>query len=511
MPNTKLARELIEQAAAECTAAALLADQHAAYAKRRDTVLAPKRLLLADDHAYVKGQLSVIETAQKAAEEAAKAQDYVTARAQQDEALRLIETTSAGHARAEKARTKLEQLVPRVEGLTDSEPRSRDAYIGGKLDALDNKLKAVQLTQKTTPVDLAALDKSVADIESETQTLKTQRAMRTGEGGVDAVKQQLTDLHKLPGGPQALDELVKTLPRKVAPEFLLHVLELRFNLKAKGGEATDTGSGTGKAGMRELQRLYNVMVSVPEKHTKHNPRLKKVQRQPSGGSSYAQGGTVVIGEGPENMKKQRYGLGDPNFLPDVPAENQPQNIDKTRMFDWNTQHEIAHALDDKKQFMNSRLGHADFGNWQEHGGDVLTVATAIAAELNLAGIDKVKIAQFLSDGTTPSPLPADWDKVTAWAAAVKPGQRPWYAGAACKASVSAGGFVAGGRVYHEAYDNKWISYDATARQAGITGYQFRAPGEWFSELYAAYKSDVLKDSHPAKSWLSKLFGSKVTA
>ena len=39
---------------------------------------------------------------------------------------------------------------------------------------------------------------------------------------------------------------------------------------------------------------------------------------------------------------------------------------------------------------------------------------------------------------------------------------------------------------------------------GITGYQFRAPGEWFSELYAAWKRGKLKPSHPAVAWLSKL-------
>jgi hypothetical protein len=38
----------------------------------------------------------------------------------------------------------------------------------------------------------------------------------------------------------------------------------------------------------------------------------------------------------------------------------------------------------------------------------------------------------------------------------------------------------------------------------MTGYQFRAPGEWFAELYAAYRMDKLQSSHPAVGWLSKL-------
>src|SRR5439155_26762195 len=62
----------------------------------------------------------------------------------------------------------------------------------------------------------------------------------------------------------------------------------------------------------------------------------------------------------------------------------------------------------------------------------------------------------------------------------------------------------GKRIYQEAYPNTWVSYLADARKRGITGYQFRAPGEWFSELYAAWKLHKLKPEHPAVAWLSKL-------
>ena len=39
---------------------------------------------------------------------------------------------------------------------------------------------------------------------------------------------------------------------------------------------------------------------------------------------------------------------------------------------------------------------------------------------------------------------------------------------------------------------------------GLTGYQFRAPGEWFAELYAGYRSGKLGKKHPALEWLTKL-------
>ena len=43
-----------------------------------------------------------------------------------------------------------------------------------------------------------------------------------------------------------------------------------------------------------------------------------------------------------------------------------------------------------------------------------------------------------------------------------------------------------------------------ARKKGLTGYQFRAPAEWFAELYAGYKSKKLGPKHPANDWLKKL-------
>ena len=49
-----------------------------------------------------------------------------------------------------------------------------------------------------------------------------------------------------------------------------------------------------------------------------------------------------------------------------------------------------------------------------------------------------------------------------------------------------------------------MSYDLGERGKGITGYQFRAPGEWFAEIYAAYHSGKLKDGHPAAGWLKDL-------
>jgi hypothetical protein len=61
-----------------------------------------------------------------------------------------------------------------------------------------------------------------------------------------------------------------------------------------------------------------------------------------------------------------------------------------------------------------------------------------------------------------------------------------------------------GRIYQMAYTNSWVSYPASERAKGLTGYQFRSPAEWFAELYAGYLSGKLKPSHPARKWLAAL-------
>ena len=76
--------------------------------------------------------------------------------------------------------------------------------------------------------------------------------------------------------------------------------------------------------------------------------------------------------------------------------------------------------------------------------------------------------------------------------------KPWNNASASKNN------AIGGRVIQEAYKDEWVSYHLAARARGIRAYQFRAPAEWFAELYAAYHMQKLNPSHPASKWLAKL-------
>ncbi|MGE0859350.1 MAG: hypothetical protein AB7P42_09600 [Gammaproteobacteria bacterium] len=58
-----------------------------------------------------------------------------------------------------------------------------------------------------------------------------------------------------------------------------------------------------------------------------------------------------------------------------------------------------------------------------------------------------------------------------------------------------------GRVYQQAYTSSWWSYDLAARGDLIVNYQFRAPGEWFAEAYAAHHIGKLPSKHVVAKYL----------
>ncbi|MDR7273030.1 hypothetical protein J2X20_005715 [Pelomonas saccharophila] len=133
---------------------------------------------------------------------------------------------------------------------------------------------------------------------------------------------------------------------------------------------------------------------------------------------------------------------------------------------------------------------------------LLQVATLIldgkkAAEAVKEALAEVKIAS--------APDQLDWaalakDEAVKWCEAVrlKGSSTGLWEGGASSATANA---LSDSRVYQEAYRGTWVSYDLTARGAGISSYQFRAPGEWFAEAYAAFFLQKLKTGHPLYTWL----------
>ena len=183
----------------------------------------------------------------------------------------------------------------------------------------------------------------------------------------------------------------------------------------------------------------------------------------------------------------------------------PKPGEERTAFNWNTLHEVGHAVDDKLQFMK-RKGHALAG-WTEYGGNVDEPAREIAGEF---GFDPSYVAEYMmsSQGRelpVPAPVgcpPDEWRRrmteCRMFVDRARTGNKPWSSASIANAC------AIGQYTYVESYEKRWARYLTSERKLGVSGYQFRAPGEWFSELYAAYHSDRLNDAHPHRQEIADL-------
>ena len=259
----------------------------------------------------------------------------------------------------------------------------------------------------------------------------------------------------------------------------------------------------------DVQRFYNLMSALPETHTKDNDSIQ-VFLQSSGqdqeGSDYT-GSTVrklAMREG-DVPRSFSYGVAAKHEIGEVEDGCEVEEGDPISAFDWNTIHEVGHAVDDKLGFMASR-GNSLAG-WTVYGGNVRPIAVAVAKKYDF---DVAYVASYMANASAiaiPEPKSGvtaeEWERrrvaCMKWVDGARAGNNPW------SSASTAAALAIDGVVYHESYsDGRWASYNLAARKQGVTGYQFRAPGEWFSELYAAYHTQKLKPSHPAYTWLQSL-------
>ncbi|MFN0184638.1 MAG: hypothetical protein ACKVQR_12560 [Aquabacterium sp.] len=384
----------------------------------------------------------------------------------------------------------------------------RRQALGQELAAPDAKAvkAAVDKTIKAADKAAAALQFGQADqlLRKASGQIKAARVKQLAKAGKDsagAVEQQAREMIDA-AGPGAVDDLIKEIDPKVAPEVLAALAKARFDC--------DIVVDKGKDPQLSIKRMCELMAKVPD-DVKGNPSLKKIVHRDTPFPFYQQAEKgVVMNSRPKAAGKPEFSKkGAKDRLPEREKDCEPANTKAEDLFDFNMLHELAHSIDDAKGYMAQHMGASDHGGWIDHGADIDAVAKVVGKHFKFTG-DPRQHAYIVDVilGNSPVYPEAPKGQEEAWANAMvdimgwaqkASAANVWDNQAACNAIT-----LEDGRIYYQGYPNAWFSYDASARKRGITSYQFRAPGEWFSELYAAYKMEKLKPSHPAVKWLATL-------
>ncbi|TDP62802.1 hypothetical protein [Roseateles toxinivorans] len=387
-----------------------------------------------------------------------------------------------------------------------------DPHIGADVQKiLDECITAAKTLALPATRDYAGARKLLAKVATRCKGAELKKSML---GGTDPTKGDVDAILGMDGGKQLLDDVIAHLPATTKRSVVQAAIQARFNVELKNYTKDGVLKPDTEAHPTTLKKLYQLMAMVPDVHTegikidRYGGRSFEKANQDRG-SLYQPGvARVVLSCGrakdgdPHPLANSVYAL--PDVEPECELVPDSATSPAPKYFDWTSLHELGHAIDDKKQFMASKEGDAEFGGWRMHGRDVTPLAVAAAAKFNYPAQDYLIEYLLTKGGTPPMPDPArlDWAgckaQAEAWCDAVRVDKQLWELGSETKKR------AIGDRVYHEAYPGTWVSYDLAARSKGITGYQFRAPAEWLSELYAAHRMEKLKASHPANAWLASL-------
>ncbi|GGH25039.1 hypothetical protein SAMN05444007_103302 [Cribrihabitans marinus] len=509
----KGAQEALKQAMEACTRAEVSISRQ----QMVNTAIAETRTELATltSHAekdYIKPETDAIDAELKSIEKdmASSGPDVVGNRIRtQNERCAAAKVLADKHAEYVALRDKPE-VKPRLKVLEEHDHRYA---IKPSIDTFRKKLDEAK--QKVDGKDPEGAILRLQEGQTIAQAAWVLAEMRANNPPTPA---EVAKLLEGPGGDDQLDAMIDQLEPDAQRKVIEVAFEARFGVKLETYTASDAkdkpttqivpGSG-GVQDAKELKRFYDIMVKLPKEHVVDNDSMRTFTHRTDGSGSYYSGTekNVVMREGDEALSGS-YGFGRDFEVGGADPECEPANDEEVTYFSWNTLHEVGHAVDDKNGFMDKNGSGAAYGGWTMHMRDTHTIAKAVAPHFKY---DETYIGQILSRNASP-PVPPkpetekcsdeEWDSrrvaFEAWAKLTETGNKPWTANATAEK------LAIGGMVYQESYGNKWTSYQLAARKKGMTGYQFRAPAEWFAELYAAYHSGKLKPAHPAVSWLEKL-------
>jgi hypothetical protein len=247
----------------------------------------------------------------------------------------------------------------------------------------------------------------------------------------------------------------------------------------------------GEFGGQALRRIYKLMMNLPVDHYRNNVNLSGIQRtKPEDDESddpplYRNfGGVVAL---PIASATRTFS---------VTLDGQPVGKELS-YFDHSTLHEIGHSVDANKRIMETSGESESMGGWRkEKIEDIAKLAYGhFTLDMSYPDSEDSMPAIILSAlqgkanaSDFPSPEHAGLREALSWCEQIRLNG----GGGAWQLTTSKlEGLAIEGRIYQQAYDKSWVSYSVTARATAISSYQFRAPGEWFAECYAAYFSGLI--------------------
>ncbi len=404
-------------------------------------------------------------------------------------------------AHSDKKKAAIEKTLGLYKGAVDGVSDKKLKTTGTDKLAEMNKALDAALALK----DAGARGKAL--VELETQVHAELKEMKT-----HALEEQIQK-----SGTKAIDDLIAAMGKKTGNDDDLTVceaaLQARFGIKVE--KAADFKQ-------KSLPQLYTVMAKVPQWQSKQSMFQKlEIDRNRTGGDAYyADGKTTGL---PPTIALHDLPDGDASKVPDVDPKTKTV---KASYFDFSTLHEVGHAVDSKVNFMGQRMDDPAFGGWRDDKtvdkvvaylgkeGGFIARHTGGAKKATEADLNALLLS-YINNRTAPKPLDAgkplgslleEWDAIVGDAVikvcvdGMRIGDAAWEGGAAKAARLKVAG-----RCFHNSYGgDTWVSYDYGSRApTGVSTYQWRAPGEWFAEIYALYYLGKLAETHPLTQWFKE--------